>query len=62
MAEQRIREMYADYQKGLIPFQDLIRASDEFLERWEQDRRVMDIPLIDPKETVDGRQGTNGPA
>lgn len=62
MAERRIREMYADYQKGLIPFEDLIRESDEFLERWEQDRRVLDIPLIDPKEAVDEYQGTNGSA
>ncbi|MCK9494233.1 MAG: hypothetical protein M0R75_01900 [Dehalococcoidia bacterium] len=39
MTERRIREVYADYRKGLIPFDEVVRASDEFLERYAQDRR-----------------------
>jgi hypothetical protein len=41
----RIREVYREYALGRIPFEAVVRAADEFLERFES-RRRSDRPLL----------------
>jgi hypothetical protein len=33
---RRIRDVYGDYQKGRIPFDTVVRAADDFLQRRER--------------------------
>ena len=56
MAERRIREVYADYQKGLISFDEVIRLSDEFLERYERNRMAADTSSAEPHAARSPRQ------
>ena len=36
--EPRIRDLYQQYQEGLIPFEQIVRAADRVLERFEAER------------------------
>lgn len=43
MAEPRIRDVWSDYQKGAITFDQVMRVVDTFLEQYEQ-RRPTAVP------------------
>ena len=36
--EPRIRDLYQQYKEGRIPFEQVVRAADRVLERFEADR------------------------
>ena len=36
--EPRIRDLYQQHQEGLIPFEQVVRAADRVLERFEAER------------------------
>ncbi len=53
--QPRIREIYREYALGRIPFETVVRAADEFLERFERRRQSGGTSAGDSGEPGDRR-------
>lgn len=49
MTERRIRDVYADYQKGLVSFDDVVKASDEFLDGYARTRQQTETASLEAR-------------